>query len=96
MFDTLNVSGEHPIPSPSSKKSSPGNQNISKGSNASTRKEEIDQHGYAVPKDNVVNRPWVDILAENRAKWQKKHDAGEKCIEFDQMDRPTCASTMAT
>ena len=62
MFDTLNVSGEHPIPSPSSKKSSPGNQNISKGSNASARKEEIDQHGYAVPKDNVVNRPWVGRL----------------------------------
>ena len=36
--------------------------NISKGSNASTRKEEIDQHGYAVPKDNVVNRPWVGRL----------------------------------
>ena len=45
---------------------------------------------------NVLNRPWADILTENRAKWQKKHDAGEKCIEFDQMDRPTCASTMAT
>jgi len=44
----------------------------------------------------VLHRPWADILTENRAKWQKKHDAGEKCIEFDQMDRPTSASTTAT
>lgn len=46
--------------------------------------------------NNLLNRPWADILTENRAKWQKKHDAGEKCIEFDQMDRPTSASTTAT
>merc|ERR1711971_975892 len=46
--------------------------------------------------NNLLNRPWADILTENRAKWQKKHDAGEKCIEFDQMDRPSSASTTAT
>ena len=26
--------------------------------------------------NNLLNRPWADILTENRAKWQKKHDAG--------------------
>merc|ERR1711997_60027 len=46
--------------------------------------------------NNLLNRPWADILTENRAKWQKKHDAGEKCIEFDQMDRPPSASTTAS
>lgn len=46
--------------------------------------------------NNLLNRPWADILTENRAKWQKKHDAGEKCIEFDQQDRPSSASTTAT
>ena len=30
----------------------------------------------------VLHRPWADILTENRAKWQKKHDAGKKCIRF--------------
>ena len=65
VFDTLNVSGEHPIPSPSSKKSSPGshgNQNISRIPTSATKKDDIDQHGYAVPRDNVVNRPWVGKL----------------------------------
>ena len=31
---------------------------------------------------NVLHRPWADILTENRAKWQKKHDAGKKYIRF--------------
>ena len=67
VFETLNVSGEHPIPSPSSKKSSPGshgNQNTSRipPPATSTKKDDIDQHGYAVPRDNVVNRPWVGKL----------------------------------
>ena len=30
----------------------------------------------------VLHRPWADILTENRAKWQKKHDAGKKYIRF--------------
>ena len=64
VFETLNVSGENPnASSPSSKKSSPGshgNQRIH--SNVTAKKDDIDQHGYAVPRDNVVNRPWVGKL----------------------------------
>merc|ERR1712083_1014734 len=56
----------------------------------------LSSNATAAGNNAVLHRPWADILTENRAKWQKKHDAGEKCIEFDQMDRPTSASTTAT
>ena len=32
--------------------------------------------------NNLLNRPWADILTENRAKWQKKHDAGMLIFNF--------------
>ena len=64
VFDSLNISGEHPnLSSPSSKKSSPGSQvNQRIPTNVGAKKDDIDQHGYAVPRDNVVNRPWVGKL----------------------------------
>merc|ERR1719322_1663141 len=44
----------------------------------------------------VLFRPWTDILVENREKWQRKHDGGEKGIEFDQLDRPSSAATSSS
>jgi len=26
----------------------------------------------------LLKRPWVEVLAVNRSRWQKKHDDGEK------------------
>merc|ERR1719361_1432683 len=51
-----------------------------------------DDHSPAGSRNKILlHRPWTDILMENREKWQKKHDAGEKGIKFDDQDRPTSA-----
>jgi len=50
-----------------------------------------DDHSSGSRNKVLLHRPWTDILMENREKWQKKHDAGEKGIKFDEQDRPTSA-----
>lgn len=40
----------------------------------SNRDDTADQQ---VEKAPLLKRPWVDILAVNREKWQAKHDAGK-------------------
>ena len=53
------------MPSPPSKKSSPGSHSTQSNPripSSTSIKDDVDQHGYAVPRDNVVNRPWVGKL----------------------------------
>ena len=53
------------MPSPGLNKSSPGSNSTNSNPrlpSSASMKDDVDQHGYAVPRDNVVNRPWVGKL----------------------------------
>jgi len=64
--------------------------------NKTTLPEEGSHENNQQKSSKVLFRPWTDILVENREKWQRKHDGGEKGIEFDQLDRPSSAATSSS